>query len=164
MKKTYLILVSLFILFVSCTKDSDDAPQLFLANHVGFWETTFFDLETNVAAEVTPSKVKIYSKAISDGCYSPSRSISGGVTKVETHTATEYTAVTSNVPVANVFSGSDLEIVLDLGISLVDIAVSYASSGENFISFAEIIYESNTTNELLTVSGNLGRINVLVKC
>lgn len=165
MKKHYLILFSLLILFVSCSKDTeDDIPQLFLSNHVGNWETTFTDLGINVAVEVTSSKAKPYSKLISASCYESSGSISGGTTTVDTHTATEYTAVTKGVPVENVFSGSDLQTLKDLGISSLDIAVSYLSAGGNFISFAEIIYEANTTDEILSFSGNLGKINTIVKC
>ena len=165
MKKISLLFLSMFILFISCSKDSeDDVPQLFLANHVGNWETTFTDLGINVAVEITSSKAKAYSKLVSSSCYDATGSISGGTTTVDTHTATEYTAVTRGVPVQNVFSGSDLTTLQNLGITSLDIAVSYGSAGGNFISFAEIIYEANTTDEILSVSGNLGKINVIVKC
>ena len=165
MKKISLLFLSIFILFISCSKDSEvDVPELFLANHVGNWETTFTDLGINVAVEITSSKAKTFSKLVSEGCYNAAGSVSGGTTTVDTHTATEYTAVTRGVPVQNVFSGSDLTTLQNLGITSLDIAVSYLSSGGNFISYAEIIYEANTTDEILSVSGNLGKINVIVKC
>lgn len=165
MKKILLLaLLSLFIM--SCSKDSegDDIPELFLANHVGDWETTFNDLGINVAVEITRSKVKSYSKLVSASCYNAAGSISGGTTTVDTHSAFEYSAVTTGVPVANVFSGSDLTILQDLGVTSLDIAVSYKSSGGNIISFAEIIYEANTTDDILSITGNLGKVNVIVKC
>lgn len=162
----YFLILLLSLLTISCSKDSedDDIPQLFLANHVGDWETTFNDLGVNVAVEITPSKAKTYSKLVSASCYNAAGSISGGTTTVDTHSAFEYTAVTKGVPVANVFSGSDLTILQDLGITSLDIAVSYESEDGNFISFAEIIYEANTTDEILSISGNLGKVNVIVKC
>jgi hypothetical protein len=164
--KKILLLTLLSLFIISCSKDSedDDIPQLFLANHVGDWETTFNDLGVNVAVEITPSKAKSYSKLVSANCYNAAESISGGTTTVEVHSAFEYTAVTKGIPVANVFSGSDLTTLQDLGITSLDIAVSYGSSGGNSISFAEIIYEANTTDEIYSVSGNLGKINALVKC
>ena len=74
------------MLLTACSKDQDSTqPELFLANHVGAWETTFVDTGVNVAAEITASTAKIYSKLISEGCYNRSGSISSGSVVVDTH-------------------------------------------------------------------------------
>jgi len=163
--KKFLFILSIF-LFVSCSKDDDSqvTEQLFLSNNVGFWETTFNDLGVNVAVEITPSKAKAYSKLISDNCYKSSNVQLTGDLYVDTHTATEYTSVLSNVPVEEIFSGDDLDYLISEGIYFIDIASSYGSSGNNYISFAEIYYEAGTLNEVLDVSGNLGKVNSIVIC
>ena len=164
MKKIIFIL-SLFIL-ASCSKDDDSqaVDQLFLSNNVGFWETTFNDLGVNVAVEITPTKAKSYSKLISDNCYTSSNVQLSGDLNVDKHTATEYSSVLSNVSVEEIFSGDDLDYLISEGINFIDIASSYASSGNNYISFAEIYYEAGTLYEVLNVSGNLGKVNSIVKC
>lgn len=163
--KKFLFILSIF-LFVSCSKDDDSqvTEQLFLSNNVGFWETTFNDLGVNVAVEITPSKAKAYSKLISDNCYNSSNVQLTGDLYVDTHTATEYTSVLSNVPVEEIFSGDDLDYLISEGIYYIDIASSYGSSGNNYISFSEIYYEAGTLYEVLNVSGNLGKVNSIVKC
>ena len=67
MKKLFLFtIVILSISFFSCSSnDKNIEDQLFLANHVGNWEVTFNDLGVNVAAEITPSSLKLFSKLIS---------------------------------------------------------------------------------------------------
>ena len=163
MKKIIFIL-SLFIL-ASCSKDDDSqaVEQLFLSNNVGFWETTFNDLGVNVAVEITPTKAKSYSKLISDNCYTSSNVQLSGDLNVDKHTATEYTSVLSNVSVEEIFSG-DLDYLISEDINFIDIASSYGSSGNNQISFAEIYYKAGTLYEVLNVSGNLGKVNSIVKC
>ena len=163
--KKFLFILSIF-LFVSCSKDDDSqvTEQLFLSNNVGFWETTFNDLGVNVAVEITPSKAKSYSKLISDNCYNSSNVQLTGDLYVDTHTATEYNSVLSNVPVEEIFSGDDLDYLISEGIYYIDIASSYGSSGNNYISFSEIYYEAGTLYEVLSASGNLGKVNTIVKC
>ncbi len=164
--KKLLFILSIF-LFVSCSKDDDDSQvdeQLFLSNNVGFWETTFNDLGVNVAVEITPSKAKAYSKLISDNCYYSSDVQLTGDLYVDTHTATEYTTVLRNIPVEEIFSGDELDYLIILGISFIDLASSYGSYGSNYIAFSEIYFEAGTLNEVLNISGNLGKVNSIVKC
>lgn len=153
------------VLLTACSKDQDSTqPELFLANHVGAWETTFVDTGVNVAAEITASTAKIYSKLISEGCYNRSGSISSGSVVVDTHTSTEYTAVTENVIASEIFSGTDLELLQNNGINYIDIEYSYQSAGENYIAFAEYIYVAGTNDIILSVSGTFGKVNTIVKC
>lgn len=152
----------------SCSKDDDnnssEEPLLFLSNHVGSWETTFNDLGINVAVKITETNTKSFSKLISDGCYIKADDISSGTTYVDVHTAREYTAITENINTSDVFQGEDLDLLNSMGISKIDIEASYQSSSSSFISFAEIIYESGTFNEIISFSGNLGRINKIIEC
>lgn len=163
--KSLLIKLILLLIVFSCSKESDDVnSDLFLLNHVGTWETTFQDLEINVAIEITSNSAKTFSKSIYFGCYQNSSNISGGILYVETHTKNEYTGVYQKVPVSNLFTGSDLEYLTSQGISLIDIAFSYQTASEDYISFAEIYYEAGTFNEIVELSGLFGKIDKIVKC
>jgi hypothetical protein len=166
MKKLFLfIIVILSISFFSCSSnDKNIEDQLFLANHVGNWEVTFNDLGVNVAAEITPSSLKLFSKLISESCYNSVNSSIPGNLIVVTHSASEYTAVKRNISVYDIFSGADLQLLIDNGIDKIDIAFSYQSAGGNYISFSEIYYISGTQTEILSAQGLLGKINTIIKC
>tara|TARA_B100000780_G_C21032605_1_gene414078 strand:- start:113 stop:628 length:516 start_codon:yes stop_codon:yes gene_type:complete len=165
--KKYFLFILLILLTLSCSKDNDlieEESLTFLANNVGKWETTFTDLGVNVAIEITSTSTKTYSKLTSANCYNNASKQFSGTLSVETHTATKYTSLLSDVPVAEIFSGTDLDFLLSGGINYIDISSSYLSSGVNTIVFAEIYYEANTNNDVLSVQGNLGKINTIIKC
>jgi hypothetical protein len=167
MKKVLLLfaVVTLSISFFSCSSDDDNMEeQLFLANHEGNWETTFNDLGVNVAVEITPTSLKPFTKLISTSCYKSVNNSIPGTFIVDTHSASEYTAVIRNILVSDVFTGSDLQLLLDIGITKIDIAFSYQSSGGNSIAFSEIYYKTGTLDEILSADGLLGKINTIVKC
>jgi hypothetical protein len=167
MKKALVLLVVaiLSISFFSCSSNDDNMEeQLFLANHVGNWETTFNDLGVNVAAEITPTTLKTFSKLITASCYDSVDNAIPGTLIVDTHSASEYTAVKRNISVYDVFTGSDLELLLDNGITNIDIAFSYQSSGGDSIVFSEIYYISGTLDEILSAEGFIVQINTIVKC
>jgi hypothetical protein len=167
MKKVSLLFVVVISLisFFSCSSSDDNMEeQLFLANHVGNWETTFNDLGVNVAAEITPTSLKTFSKLISASCYNSVDNTIPGTLIVDTHSASEYTAVKRNISVYDVFTGSDLQLLLDNGITKIDIAFSYQNSGGDSIAFSEIYYITGTLDEILSAEGILGKINTIVKC
>jgi hypothetical protein len=166
--KKLLVLFAVSILsisFFSCSSNDDSMEeQLFLANHLGSWETTFTDLGVNVAAEITTTSLKSFSKLTSASCYNSANNNIPGTLIVDTHSAFEYTAVKRNISVYDVFTGSDLELLLDSGITKIDLAWSYQSSGGDYIAFSEGYYIAGTMDEILSLEGTLRKINTIVKC
>ena len=82
--------------------------------------------------------------------------ITGGTTVIISNTPDEYIYDSTGIPAQNVFSGEDLNFVVnDLGYNTVDIAGAYLHTTQTIISFSEGIYAGNI--ELLTVTGNLAK-------
>ena len=162
MKKIVFPIIVFFI--ISCSKDSaTPAPTNFNEAHVGAWKTTFTDLGVDVVLDVTKTDSKSYSKLTTSSCYNASQP-TGGTTEVLVNTTQELSTYTTNIPASNVFSGSDLNLLLSNGITTVSIADDFLHTSATIISFGEIVYAGNTSTKLLTLSGNFQKITSFIKC
>ena len=155
MKKLFLLSA---LLILSCSSDDDSNssdPNDFAGNHIGVWKTTVEGV-IDVLIDVDATSISNYSKLTTDNCYDYSPPTIGGSNVILSNTPDEYTFYTTGIPTQNVFSGDDLDFVVnDLGYNTVDISGAYLHTTETIISFAEIIYGGDI--ELVTLSGNLAK-------
>ena len=157
MKK--LILLSALLIFACGSDDSNDNNNSnqndFFSNHIGVWKTTVEGV-FDILIDVDTNSISSYSKLTDDSCYDYDPPITGGTTVIISNTPDEYIYDSTGIPAQNVFSGEDLDFVVnDLGYNTVDIAGAYLHTTQTIISFSEGIYAGNI--ELLTVTGNLAK-------
>ena len=81
-----------------------------------------------------------------------------------THTQQQKYTTVLRISLLKKFFRDELDYLIILGISFIDLASSYGSYGSNYIAFSEIYFEAGTLNEVLNISGNLGKVNSIVKC
>ena len=157
MKK--LLLLSALFIFACSSDDSNDNDNSnqndFFSNHIGVWKTTI-DGSIDYLIDIDNSSVSSYIKFTSDNCYDYSPPIIGGSNVIISNTPDEYIYEITGIPVQNLFSGEDLDfIVNDLGYNNVDIYGEYLHTSQTIISYFEGIYAGNI--ELLTVIGSLAK-------
>ena len=155
--QSHLILLTFLLVFSCSSDDNDSSPANFYEAHVGVWKTTFSD-NSQLLLDIYETGWDAYSRTSSNGCWSAPNTV-GGTTTIDTNTPEELTACTRSIPAGNVFTGSDLTWVYNLGYTNVSVCQSYLDSGSMFISFAQVWYAGVYDVELLTVSGNLGKQN-----
>ena len=158
MKK--LLLLSALLIFACSSDDSNDNNNSnqndFFSNHIGVWKTTFEGV-LDILIDIDSDNISTYSKLTDDSCYNYTPPITGGTTVIISNTPDEYIYDSTGIPVQNVFSGDDLDIVVSAGYDTVDIAGAYLHTTQTIISFSEIIYAGNI--ELVTTTGNLAKQN-----
>ena len=157
-KLTYLFLA---LIIVACSSDDDNSPQIpqnFYEAHNGVWITTFSDNSQTLIDFDDNGVVGSYYRFTNSGCWSIPPAI-GGQTIITSNTPEELVFNVINVPAENVFSGEDLQILIDNEYYTLSIGVAYLNTSPELISFAQIFYAGDFEVELLTISGNFGLQN-----
>jgi len=158
MKK--LIYLFLTVLIVACSSDDSNSneppqiPQNFYEAHNGAWITTFSDLSQTLL-DINDSGIAAYFRTTNSGCWSIPPSL-GGQSTIISNTPEELLTELFNVPSENVFSGEDLQILLDNGYNTISVSAAYLDTSTSLISFAQVFYAGYFEIELLTISGNFG--------
>ena len=161
MKK--LIYLFLTVLIVACSSDDGNSnetpqvPQNFYEAHNGAWITTFSS-GSQTLMDINDNGIAAYFRTTNSGCWSIPASL-GGESTVSSNTPENLLTQLTNVPAENVFSGEDLQILLDNGYDTISVSASYSNNGPTLISFAQIFYAGYFEIELLTISGNFGLQN-----
>ena len=156
MKK--LIYLFLTVLIVACSSDDGNSnetpqvPQNFYDAHNGAWITTFSS-GSQTLMDINDNGIAAYFRTTNSGCWSIPPSL-GGQSTIISNTPEELLTELINVPSENVFSGEDLQILLDNGYNTISVAAGYLDTPPSFISFAQIFYAGYFEIELLTISGN----------
>lgn len=161
MKK--LIYLFLTVLIVACSSDDGNSnettqvPQNFYEAHNGAWITTFSS-GSQTLMDINDNGIAAYFRTTNSGCWSIPASL-GGESTVSSNTPENLLTQLTNVPAENVFSGEDLQILLDNGYDTISVSASYSNNGPTLISFAQIFYAGYFEIELLTISGNFSLQN-----
>ena len=161
LSKYILILLIVPFVFSSCDKDDDSdsqspsEPTNFYEAHNGVWVTTFTD-GSQTLIDIYDAGWDAYSRVTNSGCWSIPPSL-GGSTTITSNTPDELVGETTGISASNVFSGDDLQVLLDNGYSTISISQAYLDNGPTLISFAQIFYAGTFEVELITVSGNFGK-------
>ena len=154
-KLTYLFLA---LIIVACSDDDDNSPQIpqnFYEAHNGVWITTFSDNSQTLIDFDDDGVVGSYYRFTNSGCWSIPPAI-GGQTIITSNTPEELVFNLINVPAENVFSGEDLQILIDNEYYTLSVGVAYLNTSPELISFAQIFFAGDFEVELLTISGNFG--------
>lgn len=161
MKK--LLYLFLTVLIVACSSDDGNSietpqvPQNFYEAHNGAWITTFSS-GSQTLMDINDNGIAAYFRTTNSGCWSIPSSL-GGQSTITSNTPENLLTQLTNVPAENVFSGEDLQILLDAGYDTISVSASYSNNGPTLISFAQIFYAGYFEIELLTISGNFGLQN-----
>ena len=161
MKK--IIYLFLTVLIIACSSDDGNSietpqvPQNFYEAHNGAWITTFSS-GSQTLMDINDNGIAAYFRTTNSGCWSVPSPL-GGQSTITSNTPEELLTELINVPAENVFSGEDLQILLDAGYDTISVSASYSNNGPTLISFAQIFYAGYFEIELLTISGNFGLQN-----
>ena len=161
MKK--IIYLFLTVLIIACSSDGGNSvetpqvPQNFYEAHNGAWITTFSDASQTLF-DINDNGIAPYFRNTNSGCWSIPSSL-GGQSTITSNTPEELFTEQINIPAENIFSGEDLEILLDNGYDIISVSAVYLDNGTTLISFAQGIYAGYFEIELLTISGNFGLQN-----
>jgi len=157
--KYILIFLIVPFVFSSCSKDDDNdsppEPTNFYEAHNGVWVTSFSD-GSQTLLDIYDNGWDSYYRTTNSGCWSIPASL-GGSTTITSNTPDELLAETINIVASNVFTGDDLQILLDAGYPTVSISQAYLHTSSTLISFAMIFYAGIFEVELITISGNFGK-------
>ena len=97
----------------------------------------------------------VYYRGGTTGCFAiaPDSSGASSITTIYTNTPTELYAETTNIPASNMFSGDELQAILNAGYTEVSVAQSFLNYLVNLqFGYVMIIYAGNFEEELLTVT------------
>ena len=134
--------------------ETPQVPQNFYEAHNGAWITTFSS-GSQTLMDINDNGIAAYFRTTNSGCWSVPSPL-GGQSTITSNTPEELLTELINVPAENIFSGEDLEILLDNGYDKISVAASYLDTPPSYISFAQIFYAGYFEIELLTISGNFG--------
>ena len=148
MNKT-LIYILIALTFVQCSKDEDEeiVPTNFYEAAIGKWVSQITE-ETRMAIEISANDSSVYT-SVGNACFTQSFSNEGS-TEIIRNTTSVLEAITSNIPVAAVFSGEDLVVLRDAGIDYIDARSTYNISG-SIINFTFEYFAGN--ERILLISG-----------
>ena len=155
MKK--LILLLFIPLVFTCSDDDNDnnntpsEPANFYEAHNGVWITTYDDGTENLL-DIYDDGWLVYYRETSSGCWTINPSTNSGSTTIYTNTSNELYGETVNINASDMFSGDELQAILDAGYTTVSVAQSYLNYNATVFTWVMIIYAGTFEEELLTVS------------
>ena len=158
MKKIILLLLFIPLVFACSDDDNDNnntpsEPANFYEAHNGVWITTYDDGTENLL-DIYDDGWLVYYRLTSSGCWtidSSSGSTSGSTT-IYTNTANELYGETVNINASDLFSGDELQDILDAGYTTVSVAQSYLNYNATIFTYVAIIYAGTFGEELVTIS------------
>ena len=159
----------LFFLFIplvfACSDDDNDnnntpsEPTNFFEAHNGVWIATSFyetinnqlvetDDDTQNLLDIYDNGWDVYSREGNSGCWGTAPSINSGSTTIYTNTPAELYGETININPSELFSGNELQAILDDGYTTVSIAQSYLGYDDPIITWAMMVFAGNFEEEL----------------
>ena len=156
MKKLLFLLVFIPLVFACSDDDNDNnntpsEPTNFYEAHNGVWITTYDDGTENLL-DIYDDGWLVYYRETSSGCWTINPSTNSGSTTIYTNTANELYGETVNINASDMFSGDELQDILDAGYTTVSVAQSYLNYNATVFTWVMIIYAGTFEEELLTVS------------
>lgn len=165
MKKLLYIFLGLSLIFACSSDDDNDntnppsEPTNFFEAHNGVWiATSFYETINNQLVEVDADTQNLldiydngwdaYSREGNAGCWSIPQSINSGSTTIYTNTPDELYGETININPNELFSGNELQTILDDGYTTVSIAQSYLGYDDPIITWAIMVFAGNFEEEL----------------
>ena len=160
-----LLFALLFIPFVFACSDNDgdytpSEPTNFFEAHNGVWVTTYDDGTQNLS-DIYDDGWDVYSRETNSGCWSIPTPINSGSTTTYTNTPTELYGETININPSELFSGNELQEILDAGYTTVSIAQSYLNYTSTVYTFVAVVYAGTFDEELLNISSYFEKQNSL---
>jgi len=164
MKKLLYIFLGLSLMFGCSDDDNDNNTPSELTNffeaHNGVWVTTYDDGTQNLY-DIYDDGWYVYSRETNAGCWSIPPSINSGSTTTYTNTPTELYGETININPSELFSGNELQEILDAGYTTVSIAQSYLNYTSTVYTFVAVVYAGTFEEELLNISSYFEKQNSL---
>ena len=155
MKK--LLYLLLFIPFVfTCSSDDDNnntpsEPANFFEAHNGVWITTYDDGTQNLL-DIYDDGWLVYYRETNSGCWEIEPDVPSGSTTVYVNTADELYGESININPSDMFSGDELQAILDDGYTTVSVAQSFLHYIPTVFTYVGIIYAGTFVEELVVVS------------
>jgi|ETNmetMinimDraft_21_1059911.scaffolds.fasta_scaffold104529_2 hypothetical protein len=157
MKKLLYLLLFIPLVF-ACSSDDDNnnnntssEPTNFYEAHNGVWVTTYEDGSQNLL-DIYDDGWVVYARETNSGCWGTPPSINSGSTTTYTNTPDELYGESINITPSDMFSGDELQAILDAGYTTVSVAQSYLNYNATVFTWVMIIYAGTFEEELLTVS------------
>ena len=163
MKKLLYLLLFIPLVF-ACSDDGNNdgpsGPTNFFEAHNGVWTTTFSD-GSQTLFDIYDDGWDTYWRPTNSGCWAIPSSVGGTATTttIILNTPDELVGETINIPASNLFTGDELEILLDAGYTTVSIYEAYLHTSSTMISFGITYYAGNFEEELFSLYGNLIKQN-----
>ena len=155
MKKILFLLVFIPLVF-ACSSDDDnnDAPSEptnFYEAHNGVWITTYDDGTENLL-DIYDDGWLVYYRETNSGCWTITPPINSGSTTIYTNTANELYGETVNINASDMFSGDELQEILNAGYTTVSLAQSFLNYNSTIFTWVMIVYAGTFEEELGTLS------------
>lgn len=141
-------------MFTCSSDDNNDSlpePTNFFEAHSGVWVTTYEDGSQNLL-DIYDDGWIVYARESNSGCWGVPPPINTGTTTTYTNTPDELYAESWNIHVSDMFSGEQLEDILDAGYTTVSIAQSHLNYNPTTFTTVMIIYAGYFAEELETIS------------
>ena len=156
MKKLILLLLFIPLVFACSDDDNDNnntpsEPTNFYEAHNGVWITTYDDGTENLL-DIYDDGWLVYYRETSSGCWTINPSTNSGSTTIYTNTANELYGETVNINASDMFSGDELQDILDAGYTTVSVAQSYLDYNATIFTWVMIVYAGTFGEELGTLS------------
>lgn len=148
--KKLIYLLFVFTL-ISCSSSDDDAdivkvPTTFEEAAIGQWVAQITD-ETRMAIEITLNDSSVYT-SVGDACFTQTFSDDGD-SEIIKNTISVLETLTTDIPVASIFSGEQLVVLRNAGILNIDARSTYSLVG----SIINFTYEYYVGDETIILSG-----------
>ena len=156
MKKLLVLLLFIPLVFACSDDDNDNnntpsEPANFYEAHNGVWITTYDDGTENLL-DIYDDGWLVYYRETSSGCWTINPSTNSGSTTIYTNTSNELYGETVNINASDMFSGDELQDILDAGYTTVSVAQSYLNYNATIFTWVMIVYAGTFGEELGTLS------------
>jgi len=156
MKKLLYLLLFIPLVFACSDDDNDNnntpsEPTNFYEAHNGVWITTYDDGTQNLL-DIYDDGWLVYYRETNSGCWEIEPDVPSGSTTIYVNTANELYGESINVTPSDLFSGDELQAILDDGYTTVSVAQSFLNYNSTVFTYVGIYYAGTFAEELLVIS------------
>jgi hypothetical protein len=156
MKKLLYLLLFIPLVFACSDDDNDNnntpsEPANFFEAHNGVWITTYDDGTQNLL-DIYDDGWLVYYRETNSGCWEIEPDVPSGSTTIYVNTANELYGESINVTPSDLFSGDELQAILDDGYTTVSVAQSFLNYNSTVFTYVGIYYAGTFAEELLVIS------------
>ena len=156
MKKLLYLLLFIPLVFACSDDDNDNnntpsEPTNFYEAHNGVWITTYDDGTQNLL-DIYDDGWLVYYRETNSGCWEIEPPVNSGSTTIYTNTANELYGESININASDMFSGDELQEILDAGYTTVSVAQSCLNYNSTVFTYVGIYYAGTFDEELLVIS------------